>query len=140
PPVASMPSTISFSPGAAETKQSARVIEAKVPNYVWAVLAGGTSITVGILWDSSLHRTIGRDTFWTPAHMAIYIGGLLAGLTCGWMVLRTTFFWSPEERGGAVRIWGFPGPLGACITIWGLFAMITSAPFDNGWHTAYGID
>ena len=56
---------------------------ATVPGFVWAVLAGGTSIVIGILWDISWHRTIGRDTFWTPAHMAIYFGGVLGGLTCG---------------------------------------------------------
>ena len=34
-------------------------------------------ITIGIMWDISWHETIGRDTFWTPAHMAIYLGGAL---------------------------------------------------------------
>src|SRR5213082_2227122 len=104
------------------------------------LVLGATSIVVGILWDISWHRTIGRDTFWTPAHMAIYLGGLLGGLTCGWLVIRTTFFATPQEQGGAVRLWGFRGPLGAWITIWGAIAMITSAPFDNWWHNAYGID
>jgi hypothetical protein len=55
-------------------------------------------------------------------------------------VLRTTFFAPPAEQAGAVRIWGFRGPLGAWITIWGSFAMLISAPFDNWWHNAYGID
>ena len=105
-----------------------------------AVLAGGTSIVAGILWDISWHRTIGRDTFWTPAHMAIYFGGLLAGLTCGWLVLRTTFLGTPEDRSGSVRLWGLRAPLGAWVTIWGTLAMLTSAPFDNWWHNAYGVD
>src|SRR5437660_5712055 len=113
---------------------------AAVSGYARAVVAGGSSIAIGILWDISWHRTIGRDTFWTPAHMAIYVGGLLGGLTCGWLVIRTTFFATPEEQGGAVRLWGFRGPLGAWITIWGALAMVTSAPFDNWWHNAYGID
>jgi len=107
---------------------------------VWAVLAGGTSIAIGILWDISWHRTIGRDTFWTPAHMAIYIGGLLGGLTCGWLVIRTTFFASQQEQAAAVRLWGFRAPLGAWVTIWGALGMLTSAPFDNWWHDAYGVD
>jgi hypothetical protein len=107
---------------------------------VQAVLAGGTSIAIGILWDISWHRTIGRDTFWTPAHMAIYLGGLLAGLTCGWLVIRQTFFATPEEQAGAVRVWGLRGPLGTWVTIWGALAMVTSAPFDNWWHDAYGVD
>jgi hypothetical protein len=101
---------------------------------------GGTAILVGILWDISWHRTIGRDTFWTPAHIAIYLGGLLAGLTCGWLVVRTTFFGTSEERSGTVRLWGMRAPLGAWVTIWGTLAMLTSAPFDNWWHDAYGVD
>src|SRR5262245_10781690 len=34
-----------------------------VPIHTWAVLVGGTAIAIGILWDISWHRTIGRDTF-----------------------------------------------------------------------------
>src|SRR5215471_15598081 len=105
-----------------------------------AVLVGGTFIAIGILWDISWHRTIGRDTFWTPAHMAIYFGGLLGGLTCGWLVLRTTFLATQQQKAAAVRLWGFRGPLGAWVTIWGALAMLTSAPFDNWWHDAYGVD
>src|SRR5690348_932795 len=123
----------------AETTQPSRGA-AVVSNYAWAVLAGGTSIAIGILWDISWHRTIGRDTFWTPAHMAIYLGGLLGGLTCGWLVIRTTFFGSDTERAAAVRLWGLRAPFGAWVTIWGTLAMLTSAPFDNWWHNAYGVD
>jgi len=105
-----------------------------------AVLIAATSVVVGVIWDISWHRTIGRDTFWTPAHMAIYLGGVLAGTSCGWLVLRTTFAGTPESRAGTVSFWGFRGPLGAWLAIWGAFAMITSAPFDNWWHNAYGLD
>src|SRR5438034_1002390 len=111
-----------------------------LPKEVWAVLVGSASIAIGILWDISWHRTIGRDTFWTPAHMAIYFGGMLGGLTCGWLVLRTTFFAPDAEKKSAVRVWGFRGPLGAWLTIWGALAMVISAPFDNWWHDAYGVD
>jgi hypothetical protein len=113
---------------------------APVPWYLTAVLLAATSTVVGVIWDISWHRTIGRDTFWTPAHMAIYLGGVLAGCACGFLVLRTTFAGTPEERATGVRFWGFRGPLGAWVAIWGAFAMITSAPFDNWWHNAYGLD
>jgi hypothetical protein len=72
--------------------------------------------------------------------MAIYFGGVLGGLTCGWLVLRTTFFASLPEQKSAVRLWGFRAPFGAWVTIWGALAMLTSAPFDNWWHDAYGVD
>jgi len=111
-----------------------------LPWYCYTVVLGATSIIIGILWDISWHRTIGRDTFWTPAHMAIYLGGLLGGLTSGWLVLRMTFRGTAEEKAGAVRCWGFHGPLGAWVCIWGALAMLTSAPFDDWWHNAYGLD
>src|SRR5258708_13425659 len=113
---------------------------APVPWYLTAVLLAATSTVVGVIWDISWHRTIGRDTFWTPAHMAIYLGGVLAGCACGFLVLRTTFAGTPEERAAGVGFWGFRGPLGAWGAIWGAFAMITSAPFDNWWHNAYGLN
>jgi hypothetical protein len=110
------------------------------PWYVAAALVAATSAKVGVIWDISWHRSIGRDTFWTPAHMAIYLGGVLAGLACGWLVLRTTFAGDREDRAATVGFWGFRGPLGAWVCIWGALAMISSAPFDNWWHNAYGLD
>src|SRR2546422_96466 len=111
-----------------------------VPWYVAAVLVAATRAVVGVIWDISWHRTIGRDTFWTPAHLAIYLAGALAGAACGWLVLKTTFAGTPEQRAAGVSFWGFRGPLGAWVCIWGAIAMIASAPFDNWWHNAYGLD
>ncbi len=115
-------------------------VTARAPWSIYAVLFASTSVVLGVMWDISWHRTIGRDTFWTPAHLAIYLGGVVAGLTCGWLALRTTFAGSAEERGAAVRFWGFRAPFGAWVSIWGTLAMITSAPFDDWWHNAYGLD
>ncbi len=72
------------------------------PWVVRAVLLAATSVVLGVIWDISWHRSIGRDTSWTPAHMAIYLGGVLAGVSCGWLVLRTTFAGTPEARAGTV--------------------------------------
>jgi hypothetical protein len=97
-------------------------------------------ITIGIMWDISWHETIGRDTFWTPAHMAIYLGGALGGCIGGWLAVQYTFLASPMERAASVRVFGARAPLGAWVAIWGAVAMITSGPFDNWWHNAYGLD
>ena len=86
------------------------------------------------------HSTVGRDTFWTLPHLLEQFGAVLAGFSCGWLVLSITFGGSAESRAESVRFWGFVGPLGAWVTIWGTFVMITSAPFDNWWHNAYGLD
>ena len=69
------------------------------------------------MWDISWHRTIHR------------VRG-----ACGWHVLRTTFGPDADARSATVRFWGFRGPLGAWVCIWGALAMIVSAPFDDWWR------
>ncbi len=49
-----------------------------IPWYIWCSALAVTSAMVGVHWDISWHRSIGRDTFWTPAHIAIYLCGVLA--------------------------------------------------------------
>jgi hypothetical protein len=102
--------------------------------------AGIACGTIGGLWDISWHMSIGRDTFWTPAHIMIQMTGVLVGIACGYMILTTTFSGEAAAQSTAVRIWGFRGPLGAFIATWGCVAMLASAPFDNWWHNAYGLD
>ncbi len=61
-------------------------------------------------------------------------------MVCGWLVLKNTFWREPGEAAATVGVWGFRGPVGAWVVIWGAFMMILSAPFDNWWHNAYGLD
>jgi hypothetical protein len=111
-----------------------------MPWQLAAVIFAATSVIVGLIWDISWHMTIGRDTFWTPAHLAIYTGGAVAGLACGFEVLRRSFFSGTTPADG-VTVWRlFNGPLGGWLCIWGAVAMLTSAPFDDWWHAAYGLD
>ena len=112
----------------------------KIPWYMWCCVVAMLSGAFGGVWDISWHESIGRDTFWTPAHMMIYLCGVLAGIACGYLILSTTFQSNSPLREVSVSIWGFRGPLGAFICAWGGVAMITSGPFDNWWHNAYGLD
>jgi hypothetical protein len=127
-------------PASVATRQqvSARVTD--VPWYVWSAVLAVTSTTVGLYWDISWHTGIGRDTFWTPAHMAIQFGAVLTGISSAYLILHTTFAGDAVAKDAAVSIWGFRGPLGAFIAAWGGFAMLTSAPFDNWWHDSFGLD
>ena len=121
-------------------REAARPKTASLPWYCVVAALGATCIPIGALWDISWHSTIGRDTFWTPAHMMIHLGGLLPGFTAGYLVFKTSFWGTDQEKNSAVRLWGFHGPLGAWVIIWGALAMLFSAPFDNWWHEAYGLD
>ena len=111
-----------------------------VPWPIWCVVAGILSSLIGGHWDISWHMSIGRDTFWTPAHILIQLNGVLVGIACGYMILTTTFGGDAAAQDSSVKIWGFRGPLGAFMAVWGCVAMLTSAPFDNWWHNAYGLD
>jgi hypothetical protein len=113
---------------------------ASIPWYIWTCVIAITSASIGGIWDISWHKSIGRDTFWTAPHMLIYLCGILAGISCGYLILSSSFGHSAEAQAGSVRIWGFRGLLGAFVCAWGGVAMITSAPFDNWWHAAYGLD
>src|ERR1700686_5163572 len=114
--------------------------ERAIPWYLWCSALAVTSAYIGGYWDISWHRSLGRDTFWTPPHMAIYACGVLAGVSSAYLIFSATFGGARAFRDVSVRIWGFSGPLGAFISAWGGLAMLVSAPFDDWWHNAYGLD
>jgi hypothetical protein len=116
------------------------VVERSSLWHAYTAVFAAACVMVGVYWDISWHMSIGRDSFWTPAHLLIQAGGLIAGISSGYVALKTTFRGTAAERNSAVRFWGFRAPLGAWICIWGCGAMLTSAPFDNWWHNAYGLD
>jgi hypothetical protein len=104
------------------------------------MVAGITISLVGGTWDFAWHMSIGRDTFWTPPHMLVQLGGVLVGIASGYTILATTLAGDLRARNASVRVLSFQAPGGAFIAAWGSLAMIASAPFDNWWHNAYGLD
>jgi hypothetical protein len=136
-----MADTISL-PARVQTHTTAQVSAATgtVPWYIWSCLIAVISSVVGGAWDISWHESIGRDTFWTTPHILIQLCGIISGLSCGYLILSTTFQKDSPLRAHSVSMWGFRGPIGAFLCAWGGVTMITSAPFDNWWHEAYGLD
>ena len=122
----------------------ARIARAEVdaPGAVWPLwcaLAASLTVAFGVHWDIAWHRSIGRDGFWSPPHVAIYAAAILAAVSALAQVLPATFGRGPA-RDASVRVLGFRGPLGAFIAAWGGITMLSSAPFDDWWHNAYGLD
>ena len=114
---------------------------ASIPLSVYAVSLASLLTIVGILWDISWHRSIGRDKFLSPPHILVYLGAIFAGLFSGLQVLYNSFFRRKAAQAADIRVWGiFYSPLGSLFCIWGAIAMLTSAPFDDWWHNAYGLD
>jgi hypothetical protein len=133
--------TISLNSPASLTDENQLVARTTVPFYLYATVLSSLSIIVGLIWDISWHMTIGRDGLFSAPHLAIYLGGITAGLFSGYRVLKITFAGTVFERAKSVKFWGiFYGSLGNLFCIWGSIAMITSAPFDDWWHNTYGLD
>jgi hypothetical protein len=116
------------------------MIAPTIPWYLWCALLSSITVALGVHWDIAWHRSIGRDSFWSPPHVAIYLAAVLAAVAAGSQILGATFGRDPRARDATVRVLGFRGPLGAFIAAWGGITMLTSAPFDDWWHNAYGLD
>ncbi|MEM1136032.1 MAG: hypothetical protein AAGI07_09345 [Bacteroidota bacterium] len=112
----------------------------EMPWYIYSALLATTSIITGLIWDISWHLSIGRDGLFSPPHLLIYLGGVLAGIGGGYLMIKTTFFGTEKEKQSTVWFWWFRSPLSALFLVWGALAMLTSAPFDDWWHNAYGLD
>ena len=112
-----------------------------IPIYLYATVLSSFSIMVGLIWDISWHISIGRDGLFSAPHLAIYLGGVTAGIFSGYNVLKITIAGTPDEKARSIKFWGvFYGSLGNLFCIWGAIAMLTSAPFDDWWHNTYGLD
>ena len=101
---------------ALDDRSAATRAQAMWPLY--AILGASLGICIGLIWDISWHRSI-MDTFWSPPHVLEQLSALVAGTSCGWLVLTTTFRGTAADHASTVRFWGFRGPLGAWLCIWG---------------------
>src|SRR3954462_11157306 len=89
-----------------------------IPGPLYAVVFASVCIVVGLIWDVSWHRTVGRDTFWTLAHVLEQLAAVVAGLSCGWLALQTSFGADPAGREESVRYWRwFYAPIGTWVCI-----------------------
>jgi hypothetical protein len=109
---------------------------------VWLGLCASLLLMVGGVWDISWHRTVGRDTFWSPPHLCIYSGVGLLGLVCIAVVVRATYSHLRDSREDVrlVELWGLRAPLGFALAGFGVLGGLLSAPFDEWWHRTFGLD
>ncbi len=92
----------------------------------------------GAGWDVAWHRLIGRDTFWSPPHIGLYLGTTLNGLAA--LIAAWTAASGRPVRGPELRIGPIRGELGLALVGFGALAIIASAPFDDLWHRMFGRD
>ncbi|MFN8574950.1 MAG: hypothetical protein U0132_23060 [Gemmatimonadaceae bacterium] len=107
---------------------------------VVAIVACATTLILGLIWDISWHQSVGRDTLFSPPHVVEYVSAALAGAICAVAIIRMTVSSTAADRAWSVRVWGFRGPLGVWITLWGVLTLLCAIPLDDWWHAAYGLD
>jgi hypothetical protein len=104
-----------------------------LPVAIWLAVLAGCLALAGAMWDVAWHRTLGRDTFWSPPHLLLYAGvsaGLLAalvGLAAG-------------NDGAGRHLGRVPRPLGYALALVGNAGVVLTAPVDDLWHRLYGRD
>jgi hypothetical protein len=111
----------------------------------WFLLFLMLQAELGLAWDRNWHDIIGRDSFWIPPHIMMYTGIGAAGLIALGVVLIDTLRYYRKapgvDDGSTVRIfWIFHAPIGFIILGYGALTDLVAAPFDNWWHSLYGID
>ena len=97
-----------------------------------------TLIPAGLIWDFSWESSIGVDGFWSPPHVALYVGGWLAGLVGLKLVLCFSFGGQNDAKAG-IEVLGFRGPTGAWFLLWGAVVLQANMPFDLWWQRTYGL-
>ncbi len=103
--------------------------------FVVAFLVSAGAITIGLIWDISWDMSFGRDSFWSPPHLAVNLGGALAAATAAvWAARATRRGDSSTVSLGRVRI-----PLGAAVALWGSAAMLAAGGLETAWSSAYGM-
>src|SRR6202012_2061971 len=58
---------------------------------LWCAVASSLTVAFGVHWDIAWHRSIGRDAFWSPPHVAIYAGAVFAAVAALAQILPATF-------------------------------------------------
>lgn len=110
----------------------------------WLLLYLRLQGALGLIWDLQWHFSIGRDSFLSPPHLAMYSATALGGLLALATVLVETVLYrrgAGVHDGNSVRVFGiFHAQLGVVLTGFGCFALLLSAALDNYWHTLYGLD
>src|SRR4029450_5762750 len=95
-----MSATIQVTDVLPATESAVRAHAAERTWPLYAVLFSSVSIVIGLIWDISWHRTVGRDTFWSPPHVLEQLAAIVAGSSCGWVGLAKAVKGTPRGPGG----------------------------------------
>jgi hypothetical protein len=118
-------------------------IERQVPRRevvgAWLLLAGVSTLLLGMMWDGQWHVDVGPDTFFTAPHLLLYASTAINGLTALIVVLRNS--WSTASDTPAAKVFGvFRAPWPFLIAGLGAAGTLLYGSTDLWWHELYGFD
>lgn len=103
------------------------------PRWILPLAAlAAISMPLGAFWDIAQHSETGRESLFQPPHLLIY-GGILV---CAG-VIAYSIGWKTAESSWRRHIMRDPA---AGIALIALFCQLLSAPFDEIWHSLFGLD
>ena len=120
---------------------SARLSRVGAAGLLLLAYAGGAAAMWGVYFDTSWHRTLSRDSFWSPPHTFIYGGGLVVWLAAILAIVLTSRGRLTDLGGPVGRVGPLVLPFGFTVTAVGVFIVVgISAPMDAWWHGVFGKD
>ena len=94
-------------------------------------VAGGVLALLGTYWDEAWHTHVGRDSFFSPPHLALYAGVVVALAGVWWWAVRVQ-----RVAGRAALRRNRPLLVAGA----GAATTLVAGPIDEAWHAAFGRD
>src|SRR2546428_2500337 len=108
--------------------------------FLAAAAVGGLSIMTGVFFDTSWHRSIGRDTFFIWPHLCIFIGAFVVGVASFPGVATATIGRAESYGCALLLLHPLRLPAGFAIACVGILVVLAAGPIDAYWHWLYGKD
>jgi hypothetical protein len=111
------------------------------PTTLLAVAYVGGAIGMwGTFFDTSWHRTLARDTFWSLPHLFMYGGGVVVWVAVTTALVLASRDQLPDVGGPVWRLGPARLPFGFALATLGVLTVIFAAPVDIWYHGYFGKD
>lgn len=100
---------------------------------LWLAAAGALAMPLGGYWDIAFHMDQGREGLFSPPHRLIYAGILISLMVIGASLLLGR----PAGKSWRAHVTSDGFAFAAAVAA---FLQLSSAPFDEVWHTLFGLD
>src|SRR3989442_13038966 len=102
--------------------------------FLAAAAVGGLSIMTGVFFDTSWHRSIGRDTFFIWPHLCIFIGAFVVGVASFSGVATASIGRAGASGGTVLRLGPLRFPAGFATPVVGILFVLAPRPLTPYWH------